>query len=169
VKRALDTFFGGCVALAALFMVAIALLILAQSLSRLFGGSVPDANELAGFSVAATTFLGLGPTLRNGGHIRVNLVIAQLPEAIRRWLELVALAVSLALAGYFTWWSADLAWGAYVYGEVSPGVLAFPLWIPQTGMAFGLFGLCVALAEALVLTLRGELPGYRRHENELTE
>ncbi|MDZ7810156.1 MAG: TRAP transporter small permease subunit [Arhodomonas sp.] len=57
---------------AALCLAAIAVLILAQTVGRVLGFSVPSANELAGFCVAASTFLALAHTLNHGGHIRAQ-------------------------------------------------------------------------------------------------
>ncbi len=61
--------------------------------------------------------------------------------------------VATLLSAYFAWFAAKLVWGSYVYHDVSQNVDATPLWIPQLSMAIGLFGLAVAFAEQLVLTL----------------
>ena len=80
MRRLLDYLFKFSAVLAAAFLVIIALLILAQSLGRLVGIAVHDANELAGFSLAAGTFLALGPALRAGTHIRVMIVLSHLSK-----------------------------------------------------------------------------------------
>lgn len=155
MRRLLGFLYRICETLAALFMAAIALLILAQTIGRQLGFVVPDANELAGYSFAALTFLALAPTLRAGGHIRVSLLISRLPKPLRRGFEVWALGCALGLVLFCTWWTIDLAIGSFRYHDVSPGVLAFPLWIPQAAMAFGLVVMSLCLLESLIDLLRG--------------
>ena len=160
----LDGLYRACAVLAAVFLVAIGLLILAQMLGRLVGVVVPSANELAGFCMAATSFLALAPTFRRGGHIRVSLVVARLPPSARLWTEVWCLGFASALIAYFAWYLVDLALYSALHGRLSPGLLPIPLWIPQAGMAFGTVVLAVALLESLVAVLRGRPPSYAEHE-----
>jgi TRAP-type C4-dicarboxylate transport system permease small subunit len=170
VRRLLDYLFKFSAGLAAFFLVAIALLILAQSIGRLIGIAVHDANELAGFSLAAGTFLALGPALRAGTHIRVMIVLSHLHGGLRRTLESITLLAATFLGGYFAWWMAVLAEESFSYGDTSPGVLAFPLWIPQSAMAFGLIVFTIGMIEALVDTIAGREAAFAAGEaNELNE
>lgn len=153
-----------CATLAALALITICLLTLANSIGRAFGLVVPSANELAGYAMAAASFLALAPTLRAGGHIRVQVLLTALPERIRHWMELWCIVLALALMGYLAWWSVDLAWQSHVFGDVSPGLLPVPLWIPQGLMALGVVVLVLALLEALVDSLLGRTP---MHAQEL--
>ena len=66
MRRSLDYLFKFSAGLAAIFLVAIALLILASSLGRFVGIAVHDANELAGFSLAA------GPLVRPFGRAPIS-------------------------------------------------------------------------------------------------
>lgn len=160
MRTALDWLHRLCAVLAALALVSICLLTLASSIGRAFGLVVPSANEMAGYAMAAASFLALAPTLRAGGHIRVQVLLGALPPRPRRWLELWCLGVSLALVAYLAWWSVALARQSYVFGDASPGLLAVPLWIPQSLMAFGVIVLALGLAEALVDCLRGRAPAH---------
>lgn len=170
MRRSLDYLFKLSAGLAAIFLVAIALLILASSLGRFIGITVHDANELAGFSLAAGTFLALGPALRAGTHIRVLIVLSYLKGGLRRVVESITLALASFLGGYFAYWMAVLAGESFSYGDTSPGVLAFPLWIPQAAMAFGLVIFTIAMLEALFDVACGREPGFAAREaSELTE
>lgn len=160
MRRKLFPLYRGCGVLAALFLVGIAAVLLAQIVGRLFGILVPSANELAGFSMAAATFLALADTLGSGGHIRVSLVIQRLKGRVRRAVELWCLAVGVLLIGYFTIYTIVMVWESYDFGDVSPGLLPVPLWIPQIGMAIGLLGMTAALVEELVHVWRGAVPVY---------
>jgi len=163
MRRFLDGLYQTSGVFAAVALAAIAVLVLSQTLGRLLGVLVPSANELAGYCVAASAFLGLAPTLNDGGHIRVRLVADHVPPAVGWWLEAFCLAVGTGLAIFAAWYAVDLVVGSYRYGDVSPGLLAIPLWIPQTAMAAGLVIFAVSLIDNLLTLLRGGSPAYGEH------
>jgi DHA1 family tetracycline resistance protein-like MFS transporter len=63
MRRALDTVYKLCGALAAAAMLLIAALILVQVFLRLFGGQIKSADDISGWALVATIILGLAPTL----------------------------------------------------------------------------------------------------------
>lgn len=165
MRKFLDALYLGSGALAALFMIIIAGVILAKIAGRYLGFLVPSASEIAGFSVAASAFLALAPTLQHGAHIRVTLILEQLPQRVHRWVEVWCLAAAFGLSVYFTRWLINLVAGSIRFGDVSPGLLAIPLWIPQTGMALGLAIFSIAVLDNLVLVLFTDSPpAYRAGE-----
>ena len=145
LRRMLDLLYDACAVAAALLMVLILGIILAQSIGRQFGVVVPSANEVAGFAFAAVVFLALAPTFRAGGHIRVSLLLQALAPGSRRWVEVFCLAVAIALAAFLTVYLGRTALGSLGYGDVSPGLLRIPLWIPQAAMVAGVGVFAVAL------------------------
>lgn len=151
--------------LAAFFMASIAVLVLSQTIGRQLGVVIPSANTLAGFCVSASTFLGLAPTLNRGGHIRVRMLIEHLPGALHKIFEVWCLGAGTAMSGYATWWSINLVYGSISYGDVSPGLLAIPMWIPQLGMAIGLSIFTICLLDNLIRVLTGSSAAYRDHED----
>lgn len=155
---------------AAILLVCIGLLILAQIIARLFGQIVPDANEIAGYCMAGSTFLALAYTLRAGGHIRVTVIIYNLSGFYARVLEILALLVASILTGYFAYYLTKMVWQTYSYAEVSQGHLAMPLWIPQTTLAIGMSLLCLALIEELIRAIRQQDLTYNRAaaENQIS-
>ncbi len=46
------------------------------------------------------------------------------------------------------------------FGDLSPGLLAVPIWIPQSVMLAGLTILTIAFVDELALILKGRVPGY---------
>ena len=156
----LDRLYGLCGALGAIFLVSIAVLILTQIIARFFDVLVPSANDFAGFSLAASSFLALAYTFRKGGHIRVTLVIQRLPAGWRRGFDLASLAVAAALIATFAWFSVDLAIESWVYNDLSDGLIPVPLWIPQSAMALGIGVLALALVDEFFSVLRGNAPSY---------
>lgn len=164
MRTALDWLYRASGALAGFFLVCIAVMTLAQIGGRLLSFAARSFDDFAGFAMAASFFLGLAWTLRCGEHIRVNLLLKNMHGAKRRGFEIVCLAISLFLCGYFAWYTVDMTWTSYQLNDVSQGLVAVPLWIPQSGMALGLVVLVVALADDLVALFSGGTSSYEAAE-----
>ena len=160
VRSALDRLYQVSGAMAAVSLAAIAGLVVIQVTGRLLGVLVPGADDLAGYALMASTFLGLAPTLRAGAHIRVTLFLSHAPPARQRRLELWCLAVGAAICAYVTWYVVEMALDAWRFGEKSTGNLPVPLWIPQAVMALGILILTTAFVDDFVRVLRGGPPSY---------
>jgi len=160
VRGALDRLYQVSAALAALCLAAIAGLVVIQVTGRSLGVLVPGADDLAGYALMASTFLGLAPTLRAGAHIRVTLLLSHAPPARKRRLELWCLAVGAAVCAYVCWYVVEMAKDAWRFGEKSTGNLPVPLWIPESVMALGIAILTIAFIDDFVRVLSGEAPSY---------
>lgn len=161
MRTCLDWLYRGSGVAAAVFLALIAALVLAQIVGRLFGFLVPGADDLASYSLVATSFLALAYTLRAGGHIRVELLLQRLPARARRPAEVLALALGAAITGYFAWYTIELVMLSRRFGDMSQGVLPIPLWLPQSAMALGLIILAIAFVDELVRVLRGQPASYQ--------
>lgn len=154
MRSVLDPFYTGLGVLAALFILATLAVEVVGIAGRELGFSMAGLDAYAGYFLAAGSFLAMPYALRRGDHIRVTLILMRLKKRPRYWMEVLCLVVAALLSAYFAWFSAKLVWGSYAYNDVSQNVDATPLWIPQLSMALGLFGLAVAFAEQLVVTLK---------------
>ena len=146
--------------LAAVFMVLIAAITLAQVAGRMLGLAVPDAGEIAGYAMAASIFLALAHTFHSGGHIRVNLLLTHVGPRLRRALEYWCLSFLAVVGGLFAVFSIKLVMDSYAFGDVSTGMMSVPLWIPQISMALGALLLEAAVIEEFVHVARGHEPRY---------
>lgn len=163
LRRSLDRLYLASGVLAGVFLAGIAVTIVAQIVGRSLGYTV-DSTESAGFCMAASSFLALGYALRHGEHIRVNLLIRYLGPGPRRFVEIWCCVFGAAGMAVFTWWAFDLAWQSYIFGDLSPGLLAMPFWIPQLGMATGGAIMAVAFLDELGSVVAGMLPAYERND-----
>ncbi|MEJ6597795.1 MAG: TRAP transporter small permease [Oceanospirillaceae bacterium] len=167
MRRFLDGLYAFSGALAGFFIVAITLVILVQIVSRWMGYIVPSTDDLSGFFLAASSFLGLAYTLKKGGHIRVSLVIQRLSMVQRHRQEFLVLAVGSGLATLMSWHLGYMVYESWVFKDVSVGYLPIPLWIPQSSMSLGMLIFNIALVDELIRVLRGAKPCYQDHEDEL--
>ncbi len=161
---------------AAGMLIAICALVAAQITLRLidnaahlltgqrYGLMIPSVAEIAGFLLAAASFLALAHAFRHGAHIRVNLLLSRLPAPLRRLAEIFSLAVALGLTVFFGWNVWLMVVDSYSFGEVSYGIIAIPLWIPQAAMLAGIVVFAIAIADDLLAVLRGLPPSYERAE-----
>jgi len=154
--------------LAALLLVGICCVVFAQVMLNLIdrtailltgtavGLTIPSYADFAGFFLAAGSFLALASGLRQGSHIRVTLVISQIPSRTRRWVELLCALLAAATSGYAAWYFGGLTYESWTYNDLSAGMVAVPIWIPQAAMLVGLVILTIALLdEALSLLVSG--------------
>jgi TRAP-type C4-dicarboxylate transport system permease small subunit len=155
VRALLDGLYRVSGVIAAVFLALIAGLVLVQIVGRALGLLVPSTDDIAGFFLVATSFLALAHTLKSKAHIRVELLLQRLSPGMRRPVELAALALAALITGYFAWFAIDLAWLSWRFGDMSQGVFAIPLWIPQCVMALGLIILAIAFVDEFALALRG--------------
>lgn len=114
-----------------------------------------SADEFAGYAMLASAFLALASTFGRGEHIRVTLFLQRLQGTSRRLAEIWCLALGSLLTGYLAWFSVKLCWQSYEINDLSTGLIAIPLWIPQVGMAVGAVVLCIAVIEQLVVVATG--------------
>jgi TRAP-type C4-dicarboxylate transport system permease small subunit len=155
----------GCIAGICLLVVCQVLLNLIDRISTLLMGTaigltIPSYSDFTGFLLAAASFFALAYTLREGGHIRVVLVVGRLPEKMQKFVEFWCSGFGFAVAFYFCWYTAKLTYESYVYHDLSSGMIAVPLWIPQSAMLLGLLILTIALADELATVLSGGIPSY---------
>ena len=159
-------------ALAALFIFLICAVVMAQvvlnlidKIARMATGSaigltIPSYADFTGFFLAAASFLALAYTLREGGHIRVTLFLSSLRSPLRRVFEFWCVGAAAAMTLYFTWYMALLVHESFVYNDLSPGMIAVPIWIPQSSMLIGLAVLSIALMDELVGLFAGREASY---------
>jgi TRAP-type C4-dicarboxylate transport system permease small subunit len=151
LRAGLDGLYFGAGVLAAACLVGIVTLVLAQIVGRWFGVLVPAAEDFAGYLLAALTFLALAHALREGAHIRVELVSARLPRPARFVVECVVLLVALAFALWAAWHAGEMVYESWAFGEVSSGQVAVPLWLPQLPMAVGIAVFALALLDTAIV------------------
>lgn len=142
--------------LAGLFMIGTLLTVL----SSIFGRFIPalelqGADAYAGYCMAAAAFLAMASTLRRGEHIRVTLIMNRLSPAAYRALDVFCHGVALAVSAALAWYSINLVLQSYEFNDISTGLDAVPLWIPQLGMAIGTSIFALAFAVDLVDLLTG--------------
>ena len=137
LSKFLDRLFTLSGYLAGVFLVAIAVLVVAQIVARFFNKQIPSADEFAGYSLAASSFLGLAYSFRSGSHIRVTLLTDRLSTKGQRIILLLGLAFAAVMIAIWAVNSISLVYERWAFKEISTGILKYPIWIPQLSMGIG--------------------------------
>jgi TRAP-type C4-dicarboxylate transport system permease small subunit len=180
MRAALDKLYAAALWLSAACLVTIALMVGAQLGGRLIDGTlrllgvepigivILSLAEFAGSLLAAASFLALAGTLKAGAHIRITMLLQALPRRARHGLELWAFGAAALFSGYIAWQIANFAFVSFQFNEISPGVVRFPLWVPQAAMAAGAIILTIALIDEFLLVWRGRGPSFQASEDAIS-
>ena len=148
----LERFSGLISGIATLF---ISVAILAQIATRALGIFLPGAVEMATYAMIAAVFFGLPYTFATRGHIRVTLIASRFHGRQRLALESVSRLIVLIWMGYVTYWSYALAARSFAKGAMTSGLVAVPLWVPQSFIPLGTGLMCVTIVVSMVRLRRG--------------
>lgn len=155
MRKWLDRLYQASAVLAGLSMIGVLAMVSLTIASRFFGFSAAGSDAYAGYATAGAGFLALAATLKKGEHIRVTLLLGSLKGGAHKALELLALAIATLLSGFLAFYSAHLLWQSWEINDISVGIDATPMWIPQLFMALGTIVFFVAFCDELVLELQG--------------
>src|SRR5262245_65126119 len=147
IRRVLDGLYLFAGYAAGGFMVAIFVVMLLLSAGRPTGINLPAGDDFAAWCMAAMAFLGLAHTFRSGEMIRVGLLIDKLDGRTRRVFEVAALIIGTGFIAFFAWHAVRMNYDSWRFHDMSQGVIAVPLWIPQIGYARGLVLLLLAFCD----------------------
>lgn len=160
MRKVFDRLFAATGVLAGVFMIGTLLAVLSSIAGRIVPAlGLAGADAYAGYCMAASAFLALATTLRRGEHIRVTLILDRLAPTAQRRLDVFCHLVALAVSGALAWYSIRLVRQSLAFNDISTGLDATPLWIPQIGMALGTTMLALAFAVDLVDLFSGKRPG----------
>ena len=150
--------FGGALILLAAILIGIDVL-MRKFLDRSIGG----ADELAGYALAIGTAWGLGATLLDRAHIRIDSLYVLFPQKLRLALDVTALVLLVGFFALVAWHGLGVVSQSWTSGSRSQSALETPTVIPQAlwiaGLAaFVVVGVLLLLA-ALKLGTSGDLRG----------
>jgi TRAP-type C4-dicarboxylate transport system permease small subunit len=156
----LDRLYLSCGYLAAFFLVLIFLTTMLQVASRFLGYNISGLTEYAGYFMAASAFLAFAHTFNHGAHIRIELFLSMMGR-FRKIAEWFSFGVAVVTALWLSWFAWSMVYWSYKFNELSQGLDATPIWIPQLSMAIGLTVLALSIVDhmlRLILTGDHRLP-----------
>ncbi|WP_395685660.1 TRAP transporter small permease [Caenimonas koreensis] len=160
MRRFLDRLYVVSGAIGAVFIALICVLMIAQSVLREFHVRTGAVNDIVSWFCAAASFFAMAHAFKHGDFVRVTLLLEKLSDGKRRILELVSLIIGTVCVAYLAFWANKFTYDSFMFDEKAQGLLAIPMWIPQSSFALGSILLLVALVDELIIVLRGGKPSY---------
>lgn len=95
------------------------------------------ADELGGYLLVAVSFIGLGYTWKEDGHVRVELITNLLPAKIRRNLRFISLLMATGFCIPMIAGSYELIQDSLLFEARSGSWMRIPLAYPQSVLLVG--------------------------------
>ena len=166
MRRFLDRLYNAAGYLAAFFIFAIFVSMLATTSMRELGLRTGGWEDVVSWLTAAAAFLGLAHTFRYGDMVRVELMLSKMSPPMRRIFEIACLALGSVFVAYLAYSASAYVYQSWVNKEVAGGMIAVPIWIPQASFVFGSWLLFIAMIDELINVIRGDIPAYVRAAQE---
>src|SRR5690625_1289367 len=125
--------------LAGISMLSIVALILTEIIARsVFHETIYIGSEYSAYFMVAISFLALGNTLKEKGHIRIDLFNKIIKEGKPQiFMDILAFTVGLVVFFLITIATMKLVWEAGITGLQSNTVSETYLFIPQSAIPLG--------------------------------
>jgi TRAP-type C4-dicarboxylate transport system permease small subunit len=119
-----------CAALGTLLFVAVTLVVCAEVLLRYgFNRPITWVVEISEYALLWMTFLGTSWVLRNGGHVRVDILLQFLSVPALRVCGLASSLLGALTTLVLFVFGVDATWTAYMRGAFKPTGTDVPTWI----------------------------------------
>jgi TRAP-type C4-dicarboxylate transport system permease small subunit len=132
--------------LAAFFLFCIFATTMLQVATRLIGVNLRGLTDYAGYFMAASAFFAFAHTFNHGSHIRIELFLSMMGR-FRKWGERLSFVCASAVGVWLAWFAWSMLYWSRQLNDVSQGMDATPLWLPQLSMTLGLTLLAIAIVD----------------------
>lgn len=150
-----------------LCVVAMMLIITFDVIARyVFNSPTMWGGEIASYLMIAIVFLGLGQNLRQGSHIRIDVVTNLVPPRFRLGLEAFAYAVGIVFTVMLfvgCWIRFENFW---VRQTTSDSPLMTELWLPMVPVLLGAGIFCLVAVTGFVTAFHALLTGRQSEPAE---
>ena len=119
---------GGCAVMFAMMLVIVADVALRNLALPGLPRGLDWSNEVSELMLYLTTVLVAPWLLRQGQHIRVDILLTALPPRLAWCLEWVGDAMGLACCLFMAWYGSKATWASYASGALNIKTLVTPEW-----------------------------------------
>jgi TRAP-type C4-dicarboxylate transport system permease small subunit len=146
VAQAFDRLYLWSAYLAAFFLFCIFATTMLQVATRMLGVNLRGLTDYAGYFMAASAFFAFAHTFNHGSHIRIELFLSMMGR-FRKWGERLSFLCASAVGVWLAWFAWSMVYWSRALNDVSQGMDATPLWLPQMSMTLGLTLLAMAIID----------------------
>lgn len=112
------------------------------------------ASELALYIVQGIVFLPMGLLINNNDHVRVTLLTDHLSTNTQKWLHAFSLFMVIIFSIIIIIYGWQYTTHTWTQGQLSPTLLAVPLWLPSALIPLGGLFLLINTANKLIFDQR---------------
>ena len=106
-------------------------------LRYLFNSPIPGAFEVEAMLLVFVVFPSLAYIQSKKAHIRVDVLVNQLPLVAQRFVSIIGHFISLFIFGVITWQSGVAAHEAWITEEYTMGLIPYPFWPAKWALTIG--------------------------------
>jgi TRAP-type C4-dicarboxylate transport system permease small subunit len=144
-------------AAAALILVGMAAYVLVEIVLRATRGSGTNVLvEFVGYGLAGLTFLAASSTMREGGLVRVSVLLERCGPGVHRALDTLCLLATIAAVALLGWYVGADMWRSFERDYETDSLFPLPTWVPPLPLMLGLVIFLLDLLLHLVLVVRGQ-------------
>jgi len=144
--------------LASFLYIALVILILTEIVLRaFFDKSTMIADEYSGYFYLASVFFGLGYTFKQNGHIRITIITSKLNNKAKKYIDIFASTISLAVVLFILYRVILLTLDSYSFEVLSEGVSQTPIYLTQIPMVIGTFIFAISILAFLLKRLKDDI------------
>jgi TRAP-type C4-dicarboxylate transport system permease small subunit len=145
----------GCMVICEIGIVAMAVIVLVEIITRnLFGFSFEASEELGGYIIVGISFLSLPVCQVYRSYHHVQFVQERLGPRMKAASHVLFDVLSLGFCLLLVWQLTRFVITSYHSEDVAMTLLSTPLWIPQALMPIGAIAASISLMRALAGNIR---------------
>ncbi len=153
LQRRIETWLGFLCALIVAFLM---FLTAADVMMRsLFNSPIVGAYELTQFSLAGVAFLSFAYVQQHRGHITIEFIAERVSLRARAYMDTIALLILLPVLAIMVWQSGQNAAEAWRVGDVTTGLIQFPIAPAKAMVPLGTTLLALRVVTQLVQNVAG--------------
>ncbi|UYI49172.1 TRAP transporter small permease [Vibrio natriegens] len=169
MRGILDNIYRVAGAISGVCIVIICITILVRVTGRWFGVVIPSSGDIAGYLLAASSFLALAYSFRSGSHIRVSLFLQKLSPTALIIVERSILLLASVLVVFLSYQLGYMVWESWLFEEVTHGYIPMPLWAVQLPVAIGSAIFAISVIDTTVRHFLGLEMIPKSEEEQLAE
>ncbi len=115
--------------LAAVTLIFMMLIVIAQVVLRPLGQPLMWVLEVAGYGVLYVTFLGTAWVLKKEGHVKMDIVLTRLSPRTQSLMTIITSIIAAIICFILAWYGVKVTWEYFKEGHYFESILFTPKWL----------------------------------------
>ena len=107
--------------------------------------TIPGAYDLCQYLMVYIAFFAFAYCQKEGGNVRVDLILTRLPKKMQITSSLVSAIIALFIFAMIVYTNSRWTWQSFIEKELMYGIKNGPLWLIKVAIPFGCVFICLEL------------------------